>query len=556
MERNPQTITKAEFIAQYLATKKTPAVFTLSGGMIAFIIDAIDTLGITPIIGMRHEQAAGFAAEACTRVSGTPTVALATSGPGATNLITAIASSFFDSVPTIYITGQVNQLEIKKSKQQRQNGFQELNIVESIRNLTKFSIMVDSNSDLEKVFNQAWETAISGRPGPVLIDIPIDVQQEIFNSTKLITNQPKNIPNHKKAINSLLSKIPSYKYPLILAGGGIITSGAVQQFRQMVEKLKLPVVHSLMAVDALSSDSKFRVGMIGSYGNKAANFALSKSDFLICLGSRLDIRQIGSDIDNFTRSKEIYRVDIDEFELNGRVKVKSNLKLDLKDFISDLDNFSTGFDFNNWNDEIHLYNKNNPNRDEQDSDLVWNPNDALSQIGNICEDTEGFIVDVGQHQMWAAQSLSIEPHHRFITSGGLGAMGFSIPSAIGACFAKKGTWSVIVGDGCAQLSIAELQTIKENNLPILIFLINNNQHGMVAQFQETNVDSRFTLTRKGYSTPNFLALAKSFEIPSFKAQTTQELQNITKNLNLLNTGPILIEIELSQKAQALPKNKW
>lgn len=556
MERNPQTITKAEFIAEYLAIKKTPAVFTLSGGMIAFMIDAIDTLGITPIIGMRHEQAAGFAAETCTRVSGVPTVALATSGPGATNLITAIASSFFDSVPTIYITGQVNQLEIKKSKDQRQNGFQELNIVESIRNLTKFSIMVDSDSDLEKIFNQAWEIATSGRPGPVLIDIPIDVQQEIFESRKLITNQPKNISNNKETINNLLSMIPSYKYPLILAGGGIVTSGAVQQFRQIVEKLKLPVVHSLMAIDALSSDSKFRVGMIGSYGNKAANFALSKSDFLICLGSRLDIRQIGSDIENFTQNKEIFRVDIDEFELGGRVKVKNNLKLNLNNFISDLDNLSISFDFNDWNDEIRLYNNSNFQRDEQDSDLEWNPNDALSQIGDICENTEGFIVDVGQHQMWAAQSLLIRPHQRFITSGGLGAMGFSIPSAIGACFAKKGTWSVIVGDGCAQLSIAELQTIKENNLPILIFLINNNQHGMVAQFQETNVDSRFTLTRKGYSTPNFVALAKSFEIPSFKAQTTQELQNITKNLNLLNTGPILIEIELSQKAKALPKNKW
>lgn len=556
MERNPQTITKAEFIAEYLVIKKTPAVFTLSGGMIAFMIDAIDTLGITPIIGMRHEQAAGFAAETCTRVSGVPTVALATSGPGATNLITAIASSFFDSVPTIYITGQVNQLEIKKSKDQRQNGFQELNIVESIRNLTKFSIMVDSDSDLEKIFNQAWEIATSGRPGPVLIDIPIDVQQEIFESRKLITNQPKNISNNKETINNLLSMIPSYKYPLILAGGGIVTSGAVQQFRQIVEKLKLPVVHSLMAIDALSSDSKFRVGMIGSYGNKAANFALSKSDFLICLGSRLDIRQIGSDIENFTQNKEIFRVDIDEFELGGRVKVKNNLKLNLNNFISDLDNLSISFDFNDWNDEIRLYNNSNFQRDEQDSDLAWNPNDALSQIGDICENTEGFIVDVGQHQMWAAQSLSIRPHQRFITSGGLGAMGFSIPSAIGACFAKKGTWSVIVGDGCAQLSIAELQTIKENNLPILIFLINNNQHGMVAQFQETNVDSRFTLTRKGYSTPNFVALAKSFEIPSFKAQTTQELQNITKNLNLLNTGPILIEIELSQKAKALPKNKW
>jgi acetolactate synthase-1/2/3 large subunit len=556
MERNPQTITKAEFIAQFLVNKKTPAVFTLSGGMIAFIMDAIDALGITPIIGMRHEQAAGFAAETCTRVSGVPTVALATSGPGATNLITAIASSFFDSVPTIFITGQVNQLEIKKSKEQRQNGFQELNIVESIKNLTKFSIMLGSDSDLEKIFDQAWEIATSGRPGPVLIDIPIDVQQEIFESRGFKTNQPINVSNSKKKINSLLSKIPNYEYPLILAGGGIVTSGAIQQFRQMVEKLKIPVVHSLMAVDALSSDSKFRVGMIGSYGNKAANFALSKSDLLICLGSRLDIRQIGSDIDSFTKNKEIFRVDIDELELNGRVKVKSNLKLNLKDFITDLGSFNIGFDFNNWNDEIHLYNKSNSQRDEQDNDLVWNPNDALSQISSLCENTEGFIVDVGQHQMWAAQSLSIKPHHRFITSGGLGAMGFSIPSAIGACFAKKGTWSVIVGDGCAQLSIAELQTIKENNLPILIFLINNNQHGMVAQFQETNVDSRFTLTRKGYSTPNFIALAKSFEIPSFKAQTSLELQDITKNLNLLNTGPMLIEIELSQKAKALPKNKW
>jgi acetolactate synthase-1/2/3 large subunit len=556
MDQKRKAITKAAFIAQYLALKKTPAVFTLSGGMIAFIIDAIDSLGITPIIGMRHEQAAGFAAETCTRVSGTPSVAIATSGPGATNLITAIASSYFDSVPTVFITGQVNQLEIKKSKNQRQNGFQELNIVESIKNLTKFSIMVDSNSDLEKVFNEAWEIATSGRPGPVLIDIPIDVQQEIFNNTDTTSRKQESISNHKEEINSLLSKISSYKYPLILAGGGIISAGAVQQFRHMVEKLRLPVVHSLMAVDALSSNSKFRVGMIGSYGNKAANFALSRSDFIICLGSRLDIRQIGSDIENFIANKEIFRVDIDEFELNGRIKAENNLYSNLKYFISDLSDFSSDLGFNNWNDEINLYKNDNLQRDEQDSDLVWNPNDALHQIGSICAVTEGFIVDVGQHQMWAAQSLPIESHHRFITSGGLGAMGFSIPSAIGACFAKKGTWAVIVGDGSAQISMSELQTIKENNLPILIFLINNNQHGMVAQFQETNLGSRYVLTRERYSTPNFVNLAESYGIPSFKARTAEELQDIAKKLILFNTGPILIEIELSEKAKALPKNKW
>ena len=196
----PKSVTKAEFIAGYIAEKNVPAVFTLSGGMIAFIVDAIYQLGITPIIGMRHEQAAGFAAETCTRVSKIPSVALATSGPGATNLITAIASSFFDSVPTIYITGQVNQLEIKKSKLQRQNGFQELNIVEAVKGVTKFAIQVSSKNDLHSVLNQAWETATTGRPGPVLIDIPIDVQQEDYHSMKLKSFHKKSKGDYKKEI--------------------------------------------------------------------------------------------------------------------------------------------------------------------------------------------------------------------------------------------------------------------------------------------------------------------------------------------------------------------
>ena len=556
MAVNSKSITKADYVAQFIAAKKTPAVFTLSGGMIAFIADAIFELGSTPLIGMRHEQAAGFAAETSTRVSGIPTVALATSGPGASNLVTSIASSFFDSVPTIYITGQVNQSEIKKSQYQRQNGFQELNIVEMVKNITKFSILVDSKTDIEKVFNQAWLIAVNGRPGPILIDIPIDVQQEIFVSTNSIVNKSLISNSHDALINDLLTKVMNHKFPLILAGGGIITSGAVKQFRSLVEKLEIPVVHSLMAVDALSSDSKFRIGMIGSYGNKSANFALRKSDFIICLGSRLDVRQIGSDIEAFKKNKMIFRVDIDEFELNGRVNAENNFILDLNDFISDLDKLSKDLDFSDWNSEIEDYSNNNPQKIEQESNLVWNPNDALLQIGDICTNTEGFIVDVGQHQMWAAQSLSIKPHHRFITSGGLGAMGFSIPSAIGACFAKKGTWTVIVGDGCAQLSIAELQTIKENNLSIVIFVINNNQHGMVAQFQETNLGNRYTLTRQGYSTPNFVKLAESFGILSFEASTEEDLQNIASKIDLINMGPVLIEIKISQNARALPKNSW
>jgi acetolactate synthase-1/2/3 large subunit len=551
-----KSVTKAEFIAEYISQKNVPAVFTLSGGMIAFIVDAIYRLGVTPVIGMRHEQAAGFAAETCTRVSKIPAVALATSGPGATNLITAIASSFFDSVPTIYITGQVNQEEIKKSRFQRQNGFQELNIVEAVRGVTKYAIQIGSNTDLNSVLNEAWETATTGRPGPVLIDIPIDVQQEVYQSTKSENCYENSKKDYGKEIEKLSELIAKHKRPLVLAGGGIVTADMIKDFRKLVEKLNLPVVHTLMAVDILPSTSRYRIGMIGSYGNKEANYALRKSDLLICLGSRLDVRQIGNEIKQFKSNKYIYRVDIDKFELNGRVVAKKNIRVNLKDFISDWLKHCEVSTSNRWIDEIHQYRISNPQQEEQDKGLIWGPNDALLQISKLCKEAEGFIVDVGQHQMWAAQSVELSEQHRFITSGGLGAMGFAVPSAIGACFAKKGNWIVIAGDGCTQLSIAEIQTIKEHNLPIIVFVVNNNQHGMVAQFQETNLENRLVLTREGYSTPDFLNLANAFGIPAFKASTSIELDEISQKLNGKFNGPMLIEITLSNNARALPKNRW
>lgn len=549
-------ITKAEFIAQFIADKKVPAVFTLSGGMIAFIVDAIYRLGKTPIIGMRHEQAAGFAAETCARVSNIPAVALATSGPGASNLITAIASSFFDSVPTVYITGQVNQAEIKKSKFQRQNGFQELNIVDAVKGITKSAIVVDSKSDLNLVLTKAWKIATSDRPGPVLIDIPIDVQQELFYIKQVKRDHKSELKNYQKEIDKLSELILKSTSPLILAGGGLVTANIIKDFRDLVAKLKIPVVHSLMAVDCLPSDSKYRIGMIGSYGNKEANYALRKSDLLICLGSRLDVRQIGSDIEAFQQNKLIYRVDVDDSEIHGRVKARKSINANLSDFITDWIRAHKTFSYDQWIEEIHLYRLNNPQQAEQDKDLTWGPNDALQHISSLCKNVEGYIVDVGQHQMWAAQSLELNGTQRFITSGGLGAMGFAIPSAIGACLAKKGNWVVIAGDGCTQLSLAEIQTIKEQNLPITLFVINNNQHGMVAQFQETNLANRLVLTREGYSAPDFVKIGNAFGIPSFSANSALELAEIANQSEIITQGPILIEIKISNQAKALPKNKW
>lgn len=554
LSRKP--ITKAEYIAQFIADQKVPAVFTLSGGMIAFIVDAIYRLGKTPVIGMRHEQAAGFAAETCTRVSKIPTVALATSGPGASNLITAIASSFFDSVPTIYITGQVNQAEIKKLKFQRQNGFQELNIIEAVKGITKLAINVTSKCDLSFVLTEAWKIATNDRPGPVLIDIPIDVQQELFYDEDITRVSKFKKINYQREIDKLSEILSKSCNPLILAGGGLVTANIINEFRDLVAELKIPVINSLMAVDILPSDSKYRIGMIGSYGNKEANYALRNSDLLICLGSRLDVRQIGNDIEAFQQNKFIYRVDIDDFELRGRVKANINIKANLSHFITNWKTFYKTFSYNKWIEEIHAYRSKNPQQSEQDNDLNWDPNDALKLISSLCDDIEGYIVDVGQHQMWAAQSLELKGKQRFITSGGLGAMGFAIPSAIGACFATKSNWVVIAGDGCTQLSLAEIQTIKEHNLPVTIFVINNNQHGMVAQFQETELENRLVLTRDGYSTPDFVKIGNAFGIPSLRASNAKELIEISNKYELITQRPILIEIIMSNKAKALPKNKW
>lgn len=547
--------TKADFIAEFLATKKVSAVFQLSGGMTAFLADSIARLGRTPIVNTRHEQSAGFAAECATRFSGVPSVALATSGPGASNLISAIASSYFDSVSTVFITGQVNQSEFKKSVLQRQNGFQELDIVDMVRGVTKLAVRLTTDSNLSLEFEKAWRTATSGRPGPVLIDIPIDVQQEKFaaKNEKLISEQVSlQVNSFDKEVNKLSEWLLKSNKPLLLLGGGIRTSNSVDLVRELVHKWKIPSVHSLMAVDVLQESNPYKVGMIGSYGNRWANRALAKSDLVIVLGSRLDIRQTGSDISSFRKQKKILRADIDPHELNGRVvadySIEGDLKILLQAFLQmDYPNLQ-----NDWIESIRQDARLHPQVSEQPELSGINPTDLMLWISELGSKSNGYIVDVGQHQMWAAQSIKVGSGQRFITSGGLGAMGFAIPGAIGAAIEQPGRWIVITGDGCAQLSMSELQTIRHYNLPITICVVNNNQHGMVAQFQEHNTDNRYIGTREGYSAPNFSEVANAFGIESIR------IESITDSIHSpefysKKPGPLLLEFIVSNNAKALPK---
>lgn len=548
--------TVADYIARFLTKRNVSAVFELSGGMIAFITDAIYRLNATSIINVRHEQAAGFAAEGATRVSGIPSVALATSGPGATNLITAIGSAYFDSTPIVFITGQVNQAELRVNGEQRQNGFQELDIVSMVKNITKYAIQVTTPRELIIELERAWAISIQGRPGPVLIDIPIDVQQMPVGSTEEVFTQPiQNVRDSTLSddVSTACLKISESRFPLILVGGGVRSAGALESFRKFAESAGIPVVFSLMGADALPSNSKLRVGLIGSYGNRWANRALAKADILLVLGSRLDIRQTGNSALEFAKDKTIIRVDIDEHELTGRIKADINFHCTLLEFLESSALRDFKFDSSEFLHLIAGWEAGHPAESEQLSEMALNPNLLMNWISGVFAKSNGYVVDVGQHQMWAAQSLSLNPEQRFITSGGMGAMGFAIPASIGAAATKKGQWVVVTGDGCAQLSIAELQTLKHYQFPVALCVVNNHQLGMVAQFQEENMDSRFISTREGYSTPNFVDVAKAFGIPSIRIESKDDLLIAEEFISRWEMGPILIEIMVSDKAKALPK---
>ena len=336
-----KSYTVSHYISDFLKFHGVNNVFELSGGMIAFLTDAIANHGAINVISNKHEQAAGFAAEGSSRVEMKPGVALATSGPGATNLITAIASCFFDSSPVLFITGQVNQLEIRKNKKQRQNGFQELDIVSAVLDITKYAKQIQTASEIPKVLEDAWNSTLEGRPGPALIDIPINIQQleiEFFlpNSKKKYKKANSVLrTNYTKLYELLIDS----KKPLVIAGGGIRTSKTIKEFNDFIDKTNLPVVTTLMGTDTMSREKRNLVGFIGSYGNRWANHALFQSDLVLALGSRLDVRQTGNSIEEFINGKKIVRVEIDKAELEGRIPADLAFHTNLSNFFMNFRTF-------------------------------------------------------------------------------------------------------------------------------------------------------------------------------------------------------------------------
>ncbi len=551
----------SDYIAETLAARNVPAVFELIGGMITHMVDSLHVCGKTPIISMRHEQGAAFAAEASGRILGdVPGIAMATSGPGATNLLTGIGSCFFDSSPAVFITGQVNRHEQRGDRAVRQLGFQETDIAAMAAPVTKEVFRVNNAEDLPQILDDAFRISTTGRRGPVLIDIPMDVQRDQVTAPvrSLPASADPNALDPAFAQDALKAVLKSAK-PLILAGGGLRSSLAVDPFRRFAELASIPIVHSLMAVDVVTSNDPLNAGMIGSYGNRWSNLALNDCDCLIVLGSRLDVRQTGSDTEGFKGTRPIFHIDIESGEMNNRVVDCFATVADLVPALEVLSSIFEGYgpqiakQIEPWTREIAALRTNWLDTEELHVSGI-NPNTFMHQLSAAMTSAAAYVVDVGQHQMWAAQSLEISAAQRFLTSGGMGSMGFALPASIGAAVCLKGQPVVMIaGDGGFQCNIQELQTVAHLGLPIKMVIINNQCHGMVRQFQESYFHARYQSTVWGYSAPDFSRVADAYGIETRTIAQPADVGHALDWFSSERNSPSLLQVMVDPSANAYPK---
>lgn len=553
------TIKASDYVIQRLVAAGVHHVFQLIGGAITHLVDSTIDCPDMYCITMHHEQAAAFAAEGYARCNGTLGVAMATSGPGATNLITGIGSCFFDSVPALFITGQVNTYEYKFDKPVRQIGFQETDIVSIIKPITKGARLVTIAEELPEALEWAIQLAQSGRPGPVLLDIPMNIQRsELALSALPPLKHVSKIPMlDSTLLTQIVAALAQAKRPVILVGGGVRCAQATAELAALVSKTGIPVVASLMGLDAFPHTHPAYVGMIGTYGNRYANLTIANADFLLILGSRLDTRQTGTQPATFARAAKIVHVDIDEPELNRVVKAHYPVHADVKTFLTAFNQLLAADLIKpqpDWLERIRQFKSRFPSFPlaENAQRGVIDANECMFELSQQAAPDAIIVLDVGQHQMWAAQSFVLKPQQRMLISGGMGSMGFALPVAIGAAFAEPERQIIVItGDGGFQMNMQELQTIIRNRLSIKIILINNRSLGMVRQFQQVYFNNRTEGTVEGYDCPDFQKVVTAYDVPAFHITRPDEVRAGIARMLAENTS--MLEVVIPQDSLLAPK---
>ena len=554
----------SDYVIDFISKQGVSHIFEFIGGAITHLLDSTVDRDDIDCISVHHEQSGAFAAEAYARINGRLGVAMATSGPGALNMVTGIGSCWFDSVPCLFITGQVNTYEYKFDRPIRQIGFQETDIVSVVKPLTKYAELVTEADKIRYHLEKAVYLAQSGRPGPVLLDIPMNIQRaqiepnqltSFFDSQEYLDLQAGQSCRLER-LDEIVQLIAAAKRPVILAGGGVRTAQAAAELQFLVEATGIPVVSSLMGLDAVTHDNPEYLGMIGSYGNRYSNLTLANCDFLLILGSRLDSRQTGTRPETFARAATKVHVDIDPIELQAKVQVDIALQCHIKTFLQALNEklaSSVKPDIAEWLAVVNGYKQKYPTRMHLDASNAIDPNLFMEGLSAASAEGDIITLDVGQNQMWAAQSFRLKKGQRMLISGGMGAMGFALPAAMGAAKAAPGTNVIaIAGDGGIQVNIQDLDTIVQHQLPIKIFTLNNNCLGMVRQFQDMYFGGRQQSTVVGYGCPDLCRIAEAYGLPAFTISDMQGAADVIERAMSLS-GPVFVNVMLEQGTCVNPK---
>jgi acetolactate synthase-1/2/3 large subunit len=509
---------------------------------------------------MHHEQSAAFAAEGVSRKGAGSSIGLAmgTSGPGATNLITGIGSCWFDSVPCLFLTGQVNVSELKQDRNIRQQGFQELDIVSLVHPITKYAARVMTAESLLPELHRALTESVHGRQGPVLLDIPNNIQKDQISLE--IVSEWVNRPIEARAVQQLdsehigkLSEMCSTsRRPLFLLGGGAKWSRLLSKLLSSLQEAELPYVSTLMGQERLEwSESYF--GMIGTYGHRSANCAIQQCDLLIVIGARLDIRQTGADVQDFAKNAKLVHIDIEAGQLDNRIKADLPLNVSADGFLDGIRFSRQLFPLQDptWIRGLRRHLQTTFIDEYPEWDV--SPFRIFAALAQAFSGREvDFVCDVGNHQMWAAHCLRLGPGQAMHHSGGMGAMGFALPAAIGISTVSTGKTVVLTGDGSLQVNIQELDTVARVGADILIVVFNNRSLGMVKNFQDMYFQGRNRSTKLGYSSPAFAKVAESFGLESHTISDEETLRKTLLKVRDLRR-PVLLEIMMEHATECRPR---
>lgn len=536
----------ADILIKSLECEGVDTIFGYPGGAVLNIYDAIYRCKKIKHILTRHEQGLIHAADGYARSTGKPGVCIATSGPGATNLVTGIATAYMDSVPLVIITGQVAVSYIGK------DSFQEADITGITLPITKYSYLVKDVRDLARYVREAFHLATTGRPGPVLIDLPKDVtyaETEFFYPPEIDLPGYKLKPNGiEKEVEKASEMLKEAQRPVIIAGGGVVNSGAHEELLTLAEKLQIPVSTTLMGKGSFPENHPLYLGMPGMHGTAYANYAISDCDLLLAVGMRFDDRVTGN-VKTFAKDAKVIHIDIDAAEINKNIHVDLSIVSDAKNALEKLLGIIKEKDNRRWLDKIEFWKKEYPLKYCKDSTRI-KPQYILEKINEVTAGDAYFVTDTGQHQMWAAQYLKCVRPRSFMTSGGLGTMGYGFPAAMGVQIAHPEAKVVtIVGDGGFQMNSQELATAVHYNLPLTICIFNNGYLGMVRQWQDLFLDKRYSHTE--ISQPDFVKLAESYGAVGMRVEKPEDVKK-TLEKAMETPRPVVIDFLIEQEENVFP----